>query len=171
MGRFFLMIVLAAIISSCSYPINKVDVSTDTLITSKSIGTLNCSYRLLAINDTRPEGTKAGGLGLNKLSFPEPQEYINVQLLKAGMLPANATDGRPVTVDIKHVYLNQNNGSKIPTVVYEIQLDELDKFIIRGQIASVNWNGSENEAYNAFAAAFQSANAQLIARLNKSCVN
>jgi hypothetical protein len=169
MLRFLLIIPLTAIISACSYPINKVDVNTDKLITSKPIGTLNCSYRLLAINDTRPEGRKSGGLGLNKLSFPEPQEYIKVQLFKAGLLPANSTNGRPVAVDIKHVYLNQNNGSKIPTVVYEIQLDGLDKFIIRGQIASVNWNGSENEAYDAFAAAFQSANAQLIAKLNNGC--
>lgn len=169
---FYLMALLAVLMAACSpVPFNKVEIKTDNLIAGKSIGLLNCRYRLLAVNDTRPDGSRAGGLGLNKLSFAEPADYVKAQLYKAGMLPANASDGRNVVVDIKHVYLNQNNITKIPTVVYEVQINESDKFIIRGQIASMNWSASQNEAYDAFADAFQSANAQLLAKLNKSCAN
>lgn len=169
--RIFLLVSLVGVISSCSYPINKVEINAANLVDTKSIGKLSCSYRLIAVNDLRPEGSKAGGLGLNKLSFSEPTDFVKAQLVKAGMLPENSVDGRGVVVDIKYVYINQNVGSKIPTVVYEVQLDKLNTFVIRGQIASMNWTGNEDEIYNAFKAAFQSANTQLIAKLNKICVN
>jgi hypothetical protein len=42
-------------------------------------------------------------------------------------------------------------------------------FTVRSQRASMNWNGTENEAYEAYSAALADATAQVVARLNAGC--
>ena len=161
--------VLCFLISACTTTINHVDVSNDKIKNQKTILSLTCQYRLLAVNDKRQSGDNAGLLGLNEFSFANPEEVVSAQLVAAGMHTANDSSGSDVVIDIKHIYMSMNQSSKIPTVVYSVHVNDSKEFIIRGQAVSMIWNGNEKEAYNSFSAAFQSANSQLVTKLNQQC--
>lgn len=53
--------------------------------------------------------------------------------------------------------------------MYEVAEDGRPPFLLRSQKASMNWNGSQNEAYAAYALALADVNKQLIERLNTDC--
>jgi hypothetical protein len=74
-----------------------------------------------------------------------------------------------VDVGILQFYLSQNTITKIPVAVYEVRVDGGATFTVRSQRASMNWNGTENEAYEAYSAALADATAQVVARLNAGC--
>jgi hypothetical protein len=156
-------------ISACATNINHIDISKDKLNEQKAVDNLVCQYRLVAVNDKRQNGDKAGLFGQNEFSFTGPEDVISSQLIKSGMLSSESSVGRDVVIDIKHIYINQSPSAKIPTVVYGVHVDRLDEFIIRGQAVTMIWVGNEKEAYKSFSAAFQSANTQLITKLNKEC--
>jgi hypothetical protein len=59
--------------------------------------------------------------------------------------------------------------TKVPVAVYEVRLDGGATFTVRSQKASMNWNGTENEAYAAYSTALADATAQVVSRLNAAC--
>lgn len=156
-------------LSACATNINYVDIHKDKLIEQKAVENMACQYRLVAVNDKRQDGDKAGLMGLNEFSFSAPEDVVSSQLIKLGMFNAESLVGRDVVVDIKYIYIKTGPSSKIPTVVYDVRVGEQDQFIIRGQAVTIIWVGNEKEAYKSFNAAFQSANSQLIIELNKRC--
>lgn len=158
-----------ALLSACSSTVNKVDVDAGRLVADRPIGTLGCAYRLTELNDARPSGERAGGLGMHMMQLTDPKQLIRSEFSKAGMLPPEAAEGRAVIINVKQVYLSQNLSTKIPVVVYEVRVQGNEPFIVRGQPASMNWNGTENEAYGALAKAFQVANSLVVSGLNGRC--
>ena len=169
MPRLLAWLVASALLSACSSTVNKVDVDAGRLVAGKPIGSLSCAYRLAELNDARPSGDRAGGLGVNMMLLSDPKQLIRNEFTKAGMLSPEVAEGRAVTINVKQVYLSQNLTTKIPVVVYEVRVHGQEPFIVRGQPASMNWNGTENEAYGALAKAFQVANSQVVSGLNERC--
>ena len=53
--------------------------------------------------------------------------------------------------------------------VYSVQVGDAAPFVIRAQAATMNWNGTEKEAYQALADVLGDASAQLVDTLNKDC--
>lgn len=66
-------------------------------------------------------------------------------------------------------YLAQNLGTRIPVAVYEVTIDSGAPFVLRSQKASMNWNGSQDEAYSAYARSLADINRQLVGTLNLRC--
>ncbi len=106
---------------------------------------------------------------MHMMQLADPKQLIRSEFTRAGMLSPVATDGRAVIINVKQVYLSQNLTTKIPVVVYEVRVEDAEPFIVRGQPASMNWNGSENEAYGALAKAFHVANTLVVSGLNGRC--
>ena len=129
---------------------------------------LACSYRLGDLADARPTGSQAGGLSGNAFEFADAAAVVRRQLLAAGLQDtANAVP--VVSVRIMQLYLAQNLQTKIPVAVYEVAVDGQPPFLLRSQKASMNWNGSQNEAYAAYSRVLADVNQQLIQRLNTDC--
>ena len=160
---------LSFLVSACTTTISHVDVNKDSIKIQKLNESLACDYRLLAVNDKRQSGDNAGLLGSNEFSFSNPQDVVIAQLVAAGMHTAHDSKGSDIVIDIKHIYMSMNQSSKIPTVVYAVRVQGNKEFIIRGQAVTMIWNGNEKEAYSSFGAAFQSANSQLVTKLNQQC--
>lgn len=63
----------------------------------------------------------------------------------------------------------QNLGTKVPVVVLEVKVGQDAPLVLRAQKASMNWNGSEDEAYKGFSQIFDDLMAQLVKKLNGRC--
>lgn len=128
---------------------------------------LACEYRLGELTDARPAGRSAGRIGLKAFELPDPVALVRDQLAAAGL----GTDGtgRQVDVRLMQFYLAQNTITLVPVVVYEATIAGQAPLVVRGQPASMNDWGSENEATAAYAAALRQANARLVAALNAAC--
>lgn len=131
---------------------------------------LACTYGLQDVVDARTSGDRVGGLGINMFVFDDAVGLVRRQLASAGFSAANAQQPDSVTIRILKIYMAQNNITKIPVVVYEVHVDQQSPFLIRSQLASMNWVGSQNEAYDAYARAFHDADAKLVGKLNEQCV-
>lgn len=130
---------------------------------------LACAYWLKEVVDAREGRGESGGLGANAFNFKDADRVVREQLLGAG-LGAEATDQAPgIGVRIVQLYLSQNLTTKIPVAVYQVKVGDEPAFVIRSQKASMNWNGSEDEAYAAYSRALVGVNQQLILRLNSLC--
>jgi hypothetical protein len=67
------------------------------------------------------------------------------------------------------LYLAQNLTTKVPVAVYEVAINDGAAFVVRSQKASLNWNGTEDEAYAAYARVLADVNQQLVNQLNARC--
>lgn len=121
------------------------------------------------MEDARPAGDRAGGLGKHMFVFEDAADVVRRQLSSAGLRAAAPDGAPPVTVRILQLYLTQNTITKVPVVVFEVTPEGHPTFLVRAQTASMNWNGTENEAYGAYAQAIANASTQLVSRLNLQC--
>ncbi len=90
------------------------------------------------------------------------------QLLDAGLKDA-ADEGAQVSVELMRLYINQNLYTKLPTVVYRAKVGEGQPFIVRSQLGTMSWSGSEASVYDGYSAAMRDANTRLIGELNARC--
>lgn len=164
---------LAVALCGCSMHVNKVAMNPARLEpvrhaqSAKPIK-LACAYRLQEVVDARPAGDRAGGLGKHMFVFDDAVSVVRGQLATAGLATAGG-DGKPVTVRIVQLYLAQSHVTKIPVAVYNVAIEGEPAFLVRSQQATMNWNGTENEAYAAYSRVLADANQQLVMRLNAGC--
>jgi hypothetical protein len=155
-------------LAGCSTKVVRVDMDAARLAPTASTAHLACNYRLGKLADARPAGSQAGGLSGNAFEFADAADVVRRQLLAAG-LQDSANPAPVVAVRIMQLYLTQNLQTKIPVAVYEVTVADRPPFLLRSQKASMNWNGSQNEAYAAYAQVLADVNRQLIQRLNTDC--
>lgn len=164
-----LTVACCTLLGACAFNVHKVQVDTARLETGKPVGTLRCAYGLTGVVDARPAGERAGGLGEHMLLLDDPSELVAERLRKAGMADASVPQAADVHITIKRFYLTQNAMSKVPVVVLQARIGEQEPFLVRAQPVTMNWNGTENEAYAAMARALQGAVTQLVSDLNGRC--
>lgn len=157
------------LLSACTYNVHRVQVDTARLETGKPVGTLQCAYGPAEVLDARPAGDRAGGLGEHMLLLDDPTALITERLRTSGMGDGAVPGAVAVRISIKRFYLTQNTMSKVPVVVLQAGIGDAPPFLVRAQPVTMNWNGTENEAYAALANALQSAVAQLVTELNGRC--
>lgn len=169
-------IAAALALSGCAVKVHKVVVRQDRLPAAPPAGKkmpgLACAFQLADVVDARPAGNRAGGLGKHQFLLDDAATLVRTQLIKVGMSAPDApavAGARRVAVQIKQLYLSQNTITKVPVAVYSVQIDGDAPFVIRAQAASMNWNGSEDEAYRSLSDAMGDANLQLVHTLNKHC--
>lgn len=167
-SRWMLVALIGATGIACTPKISRVTMDTTRLENNISAGKLACVHRLGEVVDARPEGSTVGGLGKHVFRFDDPAGVIRKQLLASGFSDGSG-EGPSVAIRIRRLYMEGSHVSKIPVVVYEATVGAQPSFLIRSQKTSINWNGTENEAYAAYAGAIQDANRQLIGRLNATC--
>jgi hypothetical protein len=155
-------------LAGCSAKIVRVDMDASRLAPAASTVQLACDYRLGQLADARPAGSQAGGLSGNAFAFVDAASVVRRQLLAAG-LQETGNPAPVVAVRIMQLYLAQNQLTKVPVAVYEVAVAGRPPFLLRSQKASMNWNGSQNEAYAAYAHVLADINQQLILRLNADC--
>lgn len=165
--RVPLLLLVLATLAGCATKVHRVMVDPARLAVP-AMATLACAYRLHDVVDTRPPSDRSGGLGKHLFLFDDLPGVVRKQFEKAGLTAQ--LDGPVVDVRILQFYLAQNTITKVPVAVYEVRIDGGIPFLVRSQKASMNWNGTENEAYQAYAGVLADASGQVVARLNKECV-
>lgn len=165
--RWMLVALIGATSVACTPKISRVTMDT-TRLENVSAGRLTCAHRLADVVDARPDRSAVGGLGKHLFHFDDPAGVIRRQLIASGFSEASG-DAPSVEIRLVRLYMEGRHVSKVPVVVYEATVAGQPAFLIRSQKTSINWNGTENEAYAAYAGALQDANRQLIARLNAGC--
>ena len=163
--RFLLACALLGL-AGCSVKVHRVPVDTARLVAPVE-ARLACDHQLRDIVDARSSSDRAGGLGNHLFLFDDVPGTVRKQFAQAGL--ATQATGPVVDVRILQFYLSQNLTTKIPVAVYEVRVDNASPFLVRSQRASMNWNGSENEAYEAYSTALADATAQVVNRLNAGC--
>lgn len=158
-----------ALSGACAFNVHKVQVDAARLDTGKPIGILQCRYGLLGVTDARPSGDRAGGLGEHMLLLDDPGALVATRLAAAGMADGSVPDATDVRVAVKRFYLGQNTMSKVPVVVLQAEIAGQPPLLVRAQPVTMNWNGTENEAYSAMANALQEATTRLVTELNRHC--
>ena len=164
--RVSLLLICVALIG-CTVKVNNVRIDA-AKIDARVSATLGCSYRLQSVSDQRPSGDRAGTLGVNLLTVENAPDTVRSQLQQAGLEDA-AGAGTPVSVELMRLYINQNLYTKLPTVVYRAKVGEGQPFIIRSQLGTMSWSGSEESVYEGYSAAMRDANTRLIGELNARC--
>ncbi|WP_144436263.1 hypothetical protein [Lysobacter antibioticus] len=167
-GGLLAAIAVATLSPACSRQVKRVYIDPQRLRT-EPMPALTCGYRLTEVVDGRPAGERIGGLGRHQLMLEDAPTLVKGQLLKAGLSADAPAGAAAVKLEIKRLYLIQSQTSKVPVAVYQVSLEGAAPFLIRASKASVNWNGSEDEAYTALGAALQDANQQLLVALNGRC--
>lgn len=166
---------LALLLTGCSTKVVRVHADPARLAappaTSKTAVRLACPYRLADVIDARPGG-ESGGLGVHAFRFSDVAGIVRSQLQGAGLASAEdpSTAGAPaVDLRVMQLYLSQNLGTKIPVAVYEVTIADGPAFVVRSQKATMNWNGTQDEAYAAYARVLADVNQQLLRQLNARC--
>lgn len=168
-GKLVFGLSLTVLLTGCAGTVKTVTINESRLVGEQRVSIMRCPLRLAEVVDARAAGNEAGGLGWNQVVLDDAPRMVRDQLLKAGLLPADAAQGRNVVVRLRHMYMSQNNMTKNPVVVYEVVLDGGEPFIVRAQPTKMNWNSSGNEAISAFSSALHQANDQLLTALNLRC--
>lgn len=158
-------IAATAVLAACTPKVIRVEMDTARVVAPSTLK-LACPYRLEQITDARPEGDQAGGLGLRAFHFADAVGVMRRQLGPAGFVDDAPT---PVRIRLVQLYLAQSHVTKIPVAVYQMTVGEEAPVVLRSQKASMNWNGTENEAYAAYALAIADVNRQMIQALNLRC--
>jgi hypothetical protein len=157
-------------LSGCAAKVVKVQMDTARLAANSDSGLrLACAYRLHEVVDARPAGDRAGGLSEKMFLFENAPEAVRKSLAPAGFAADDRTDAKQVDVRIMRLYMSQTHTTKVPVVVYQVAVDTQPPFLIRSQAPTMNWNGSEDEAYRAYGRALEGANRQLVEKLNAAC--
>ena len=164
--RWIALLLLPALLA-CSAKVVRVDMDPARLAATLPVP-LSCAHTLAEVVDARPAGSQAGGLSEHAFAFADVAQVVRQQLLAAGLQEAGKASPQ-VAVRVMQLYLAQNRGTKIPVAVYQVRVDGGAAFLLRSQPASLNWNGTQNEAYAAYARALAAVNQQLIQRLNAGC--
>jgi hypothetical protein len=167
MSRSVALLLICVALIGCTVKVNNVRVDA-AKIDARVSATLSCSYRLQSFSDERPSGDRAGILGVNLLTVENAPDTLRAQLLDAGLKDA-ADEGAPVSVELMRLYINQNLYTKLPTVVYRAKVGEGQPFIVRSQLGTMSWSGSEASVYDGYSAAVRDANTRLIGELNARC--
>lgn len=162
-----LPLLIGMTLAGCTVKVNNVRVDAAKIDARVSVA-LRCAYRLQSVSDQRPSGDRAGTLGVNLLTVENAADTVRAQLLQAGFADA-AGEGAPVSVELMRLYINQNLYTKLPTVVYRANVGEGPSFIVRSQLGTMNWSGSEESVYEGYSAAMRDANTRLIGELNARC--
>jgi hypothetical protein len=158
---------LAALLG-CTRTVDHVTMDASRLVASPPSVRLACAYRLDDVVDARPAGDRAGGLGSHMFVFDDAPGVVRRELAATGMATGGDA-GTPVQVRLLQLYLTQNTITKVPVVVLEVAPSGQAPFLVRAQKASMNWNGTQNEAYRAYADALSDATAQVALQLNARC--
>lgn len=164
----------ATVLVACSSQVNKVVVRPEAfpVHARAAMPRLSCAYQLKALDDARAAGNHAGGLGRHQLVLEDAPTFVERYLTQAGITrphePATGS-AREVSLQIKQLYLTQNQTTKIPVAVYSVWIEGEEAFLIRSQAASMNWNGSQDEAHRALAQALDDASQRLVTALNARC--
>jgi hypothetical protein len=166
-GGVLLPMLASMVLTGCTVKVNNVRVDT-TKIDARVAATLRCGYRLHSVVDQRPSGDRAGALGSNLLTVENASDIVRSQLLQAGFADA-VGEGTSLSIEIMRLYINQNLYTKLPTVVYRAKVGEGEPFLVRSQLASMQWSSSEATAYEGYSAAMRDANGRLIDELNARC--
>lgn len=176
MRRLCPVVLLSALLAGCSAQVVRVDMDPARLAApaasarAKNLVALACPHRLGDVVDARPAGGDAGGLGWNAFRFDAATETVRSQLAAAGLTATSTqADAPEVTVRVMQLYLAQNLQTKIPVAVYEVKVASETPFLLRSQKASMNWNGTQDEAYAAYARALSDISQQLVGVLNQRC--
>jgi hypothetical protein len=127
-----------------------------------------CSYRLASLVDARQAGAEAGGLHGQRFALEDPLPLVRASLARAGITEDDPSAARAVDVELLRFYIARNLGTKVPVVVYRTRIAG-ESLIVRSQLPSMNWNGTEDEAYAALARALDDANARLARALGERC--
>lgn len=157
------------LLSGCAGTVKKVTINESQLVGKQKAFIARCPLRLAKVVDARGAADQSGGLGWNQVVLEDAPVMVRDELLKAGLLPAEATTGHEVVVNLKHMYMSQNHYTKNPVVVYEVTVDGGQPFIVRSQPTKANWNSSKNETVSALSFALHQVNDKLMAALNLRC--
>jgi hypothetical protein len=163
---------LLASLAACSTTVTHVDMDATRLVARDPHArplAVACDYTLGEVVDARADGGEAGGLSGNAFKFDDAVATVRAQLLDAGLSTGASARGPVVGVQIVQLYLAQNLETKVPVAVYRVSLGDEAPFVLRSQKASMNWNGTQNEAYAAYARALADVNRQLVAQLDTRC--
>lgn len=167
-----LSIAALLVAGGCSVTVPKVTqvhVDESRLKSGRAMPKLACDYRLLRVDDHRPDAGDSGRLSLNVLHLDDAAGVVTRQLQSLGMKPADAAGGRDVVIDLKQMYMAQQLEVKIPVVVYGVQVGGDAPYLVRSESSTLNWWGSKGEAHAGYARALDDANNRLLTSLNVRC--
>jgi len=156
----------AAMLGGCTMKVNRVQMDATRLV-GKVERKVACAYRQGEVVDARPSTGRAGGLGEHLFLVDDAAAIVRGRMTAVGIAPQG--EGDAVDVKVMHMYMTQNLGTKIPVVVLSAAVGQQPAFTLRSQKASMNWNGTEDEAYAGYARALDDAMAQLVTRLDAGC--
>ena len=163
---------LLASLAGCNTKIARVDMDGTRLVPSTTRADqflVLCDYRLGEVVDERHDGVEAGGLSAHAFTFRDAADVVRKQLLHVGVFDDPAVVAPTVSVHILQLYLTQNLETKVPVAVYRVAIGDEAPFVLRSQKASLNWNGTEDEAYAAYARTMADVTSQLVEQLNRRC--
>ena len=163
---------LVVAVAACSQKVVRVDMDASRLaLPDRQVERfpLMCDYRISDVVDDRVDGGEAGGLSANAFKFADAAAVVRKQLFAAGLSDRPDAQGPGVSVHIVQLYLMQNLGTKIPVAVYRVRIGDGPVQVLRAQATTLNWNGTQNEAYAAFGRAMADITHQLVAELNQHC--
>lgn len=130
---------------------------------------LMCPYRVGEVVDARPSQGRAGGLSEHLFLVEDAAALMRDRLVAAGLSGDAGAGGTQVDARLLHLYMAQNLSTKVPVVVLQVKAGQDAPLVLRSQKASMNWNGSEDEAYKGFSQIFDDLMAQLVGKLNARC--
>lgn len=166
--RFLFVAGLAlALLCGCAVKVHRVALDPARLV-GQPQAKLSCPYRLGEVVDARPSTGRAGGLGKHLFLIEDAAALVSGKLEGIGVSAA-APAGDPVDVRLLHLYLTQNTITKVPVLVMGVTVADEPEFLLRSQKTSMNWNGTEEEAYGSFSRMFDDTMAQLVGKLNARC--
>lgn len=167
-NRIVLLTCLLVGVAACG-SIERVEVDRSAVVREAVVDVkLACAYRLDSIEDARIDGEHAGALGWKLYRVEDVSSMVRDSLMPLGFQPAGG-EGKRLDLRVMKLYVDAVNVTKIPVAVYEISIDKGVPFLVRGQVPSMNWKGSKDEAMEAYADAVREANRQLVLRLNAGC--
>jgi hypothetical protein len=148
--------------------IKQVQVQETKLDSSRKMPKLACAYRLVRVDDGRPERDDSGNLGLKFMHLEDAPGVVS-RLLQEDGLPGPDAAGQDVVVTLEQMYMSQNLEIKIPVVVYGVRVGDAAPFLVRSKSDTLNWWGTKGEAHAGYARALADANFRLFQSLNKQC--
>lgn len=166
LDKAFVLCAAIALLPACTMKVHRVELESSRLVGDAN-AKVACSYRQGEVVDARPSKGRGGGLGKHLFLVEDATSIVRAQLEAAGV--SAGASGEVVDARLLHMYMTQNQISKIPVVVLSASIAKQPAFTLRSQTPSMNWNGTENEAYSAYERAFDDVMGQLIGRLNSRC--
>ena len=163
-----LLLSMAALSAGCVTQIERTPLQAQRLAAAPRVS-LACSVTLVDVVDARPGGESAGVYNGRALQFARAPDLVREHLVAAGVGTGAAADGMRLTVQLKRLYMAQQHAVNTPVVVLQAQLGDTPPFLVRPQVPSVNWWGSEAELYDDLGAAVARANTQLVQGVNQRC--